>query len=307
MKKRSLVALIGLVAIAAGVSAALLRPRPTRLAVTPRAGDDTVVINQMRSTRLSTRVLDQYGRLMSSDTALSYRWIGGDTLRVSRNGEVRCVDRRDAEIRATFMHLVRDFVLRCRPVASIEAASWVDLLAGDSARDLAFIAHGPDGNRVTELRGVVTVGDASIAAIEATSIRPKGPGQTFVTIEVGGRTTSIPIMVYQPVTSFVDNAQKMRLMAMRVDLARGDTMWLPLPKAAFWVTYFSGDRNVAPPTIELVGEGSCTTGNGLQERRIEEGEYAKYCFAGRGTRMMVAHGASGAPRVAGIVALRIMW
>lgn len=82
---------------------------------------------------------------------------------------------------------------------------------------------------------------------------------------------------------------------------------MPLPKAALWVTYFSKHHEVAPPTIELVGEGSCTTGNGLQARRIEEGEYAKYCLTGRGTRMMIAHGNTGADTINGVVAVRIMW
>ena len=129
----------------------------------------------------------------------------------------------------------------------------------------------------------------------------------LIDLAVIGAEARIPIVVYQPVKSFVDNPQRERLMAMRVSLARGDTIEVPLPKAAFWVTYFSKDASVAPPTIELQGDGSCTTGDGVRQRRIEDGEYAKYCFAGNRTRMMIAHGAGGATRVSGIGAIRLMW
>jgi hypothetical protein len=228
-------------------------------------------------------------------------------MQLSSTGEVRCATRGDATVRATFEHLIKEFELRCRPVASIDAPSWIDLVVGDSARDLAFVAYGPDGSPVTELRGVISVEDRSIIAAEGTTIRPKRAGQTFAAIEVGNVRKAIPIAVYQLVKSFVDGSPKPRtLMAMHVSLSRGDTIEVPLPTAAFWVTYFSKRRDVAPPTIELRGAGSCTTGNGLTQRRIEEGQYAKYCLARTGTRMMIAHGASGAPNVTGTVAIRVM-
>jgi len=307
MKKQNLYTLVGLAAIGAVVSFVLLRPRAARLSVTPRVGDDTLVVNQMHRTRLGLAVVDQYGRRLRSDTALRYRWIAGDSVRLSSNGEVQCDRRSEAEVRAAFGRLLKDFVLRCRPVAWIEAPTWLDLVVGDSTRDLSFVAHGPDGRAVTELRGAVTVPDAGIVTAEGTTVRPKKSGQTFADVEVGDAEATIPIVVYQPVTSFIDNSNRQRLMAMNVTLARGDTIEVPLPKAAFWVTYFSKDRSMAPPTIELRGNGSCTTGDGVRQRRIEEGEYAKYCLAGNGTRMMIAHGAAGAARVSGTVALRLVW
>ena len=307
MKRHTLYALVGLAAIGACASVALLRPRPTRLEVTARVGDDTVVVNQMHPTRLGVSVLDQYGRRLRADGAVQYRWIAGDSIPLTSSGEVRCDNHSDATVRATFRSLFQQFVLRCRPVASIEAPTWLDLVVGDSTRDLSFVAHGPDGRAVTELRGAVTVPDGAIVAAQRTTIRPKRSGETVAIVEVGDAEARIPIVVYQPVKSFVDNPQRERLMAMNVSLARGDTIEVPLPKAAFWVTYFSKDRGIAPPTIELQGEGSCTTGDGVRARRIEDGEYAKYCLAGNGTRMMIAHGALGAARVTGVVAIRLMW
>ena len=308
--KASALALAGLgviVAAGAATSYALLAPRPTRLAMTDRAGDDTVVVNQMHRTRLSAFVFDQYRHRLHADTAVHYRWISGDSIPLSPDGTMRCGTHADAVVRATFEHLSREFVLRCRPVASIESATWLDLVVGDSSRDLSFVAHGPDGRVVTELRGAITVRDGSIVDAEGTAIRPKRSGGTFALVQVGDEELGIPIIVYQLVSSFVGNPRRLDLMAMRVSLARGDTIETPLPAAAFWVTYFSKDPAVAPPTIELRGDGSCTTGDGLHARRIEEGEYAKYCFARKGARMRIAHGADGAATVNGVVAIRLMW
>src|SRR4029078_6412335 len=118
MKKRFFYALAAVGAAAAIGAAAflVLRPRPTRLSVTPRTGDDTVVVNQMHAMRLGALVLDQYRRRPRAGTAVQYRWSSGDTVRVASNGEVRCVDHRDAVVRATVGALFQQFILRRRRV-----------------------------------------------------------------------------------------------------------------------------------------------------------------------------------------------
>ena len=300
---------VGAIGIVVALAFAVLRPHPARLAVTARAGDDTVVINRIRPAQLRLSVLDQYGRPVRPDAAVRYQRVSGDTvgLSVSAGGKVLCGTHSDAVVRASFERLSKDFVLRCRPVATIEAPTWLDLVVGDKARDLTFVAHGPDGRAVTELRGAVTVPDGSIVAVEGATLRPRQAGQTEAIVEVGDSRAVIPILVYQQVSSFVHHGPRDRLLAMHVRLARGDTIELPLPKAAFWVTYFPSDRGVAPPTIKLRGDGACTTGDGVRLRRIVEGEYAKYCLTGSGTRMMIAQGQSGADVVNGVVAIRLMW
>ncbi|HTD59644.1 MAG TPA: hypothetical protein VK679_03275 [Gemmatimonadaceae bacterium] len=296
---------IGATGIAGSVTE--LRPRPARLTVTARVDDDTVVINQTHLTKLiNSSVRDQYGRLLRSDTAVRYQRISGDSLTLSSSGDVRCDRHGDAVVRAAFAMLAKVFVLRCRPVARIEAPTWLDLVAGDSTRELSFTARGPDGRAVTELRGAITVENASIVALEGAAVRPKRPGITIVVVEIGDAMAQIPIMVYRPVKSFVDNPSREDLLAMRVRLARGDTVELPVPKAAFWVTYLASDPHAAPPTIELRGDGVCTTGDGIRLRRIEDGKYAKYCLVGSRARMMIAHGTTGADTVTGTVAVRVM-
>jgi hypothetical protein len=307
VKRHTIYALVGGTLAVVGLVAwfAVLRPRATRIVVTTRAGDDTVVINQTHRTRLGASVLDQYGRRLRGETRLGYQRIGGDSVRLSSDGELSCAKHSDALVQAKFENLAKTFVLRCRPVQSIEAVSWLDLVVGDSARDLAFVAHGPDGRLVTELRGVISV-NGSIVTAEGTTIRPMRSGETVAGVEVGDAHTHIPIVVYQLVNSFVGNEPRPRLPAVHVKVGRADTLEFPLPKAAFWVTYIPDNRDVPPPTIRLRGDGSCTTGNGVRLRRIVEGEYAKYCLTGDGARLMIAHGAAATDVISGVVAIRPM-
>jgi hypothetical protein len=83
---------------------------------------------------------------------------------------------------------------------------------------------------------------------------------TKVVVDVGDVQGHSAVLVYDSVSSFVGHPKKLGLMAMRVSLGRGDTIVTEVPKAAFWVTYFSNDHGVAPPTIELKGDGLCTLG-----------------------------------------------
>ena len=295
---------VGAMGIAA--SFAFLRPQPSELTVTPRPGDDTLVVNHHRQTQLRLSVLDQYGRPLRSDTVLQYQRIGGDSIQLSPSGRVLCAERSDAVVRATFEKLSREFVLRCRPVAWIEAPSWIDLVIGDSAHDLSFTARDPDGRVVTELRGVISVSNSSVAGVEGTRIRPRHYGATAANIDVGDAHAGVSLVVYQMVTAFV-NRRDEPFQAMQVTLARGDTIEVPLPKAAFWISYFSRDRNVPPPTIVLRGDGSCTSGDGLHRVRLEEGVYTKYCLTGDGARMMVTHGNVGPEIVNGTVGIHLVW
>jgi hypothetical protein len=292
------------IAVCAAGAAVALWPRPARLATVGGADNDTIVVNSTHPTRISVSVLDQYGRHLPSDTAVRFRLISGP-IELSPTGGTACARREEAVVRATFVRVARDFVLHCRPVVSLEAPSWLDLVDGDGPRDLSFAVRGPDGVAVTELRGSVTVEDSSIAELIGTAVRPKRPGQTVAIVTIGDTRAMISVVVYRLVASFVGHPREQDLLAMRVRVARGDTIEVPVPKAAFWVKYFPGEPGAAPPTIELRGNGSCGNGDGIRVKRVEEGEYAKYCLSDNGTTMMIAHGEAGADTVAGTITLEL--
>lgn len=307
LRSRQALAAVSIAVSLIGVTAGFaLWPRPAQLEAPGAGANDTIVVNSHHLTQLLVSVMDQYGRKRSSDAAVTFRMMSGD-VRVSPTGTLTCTRRENAMVRATLANLSRDFVLHCRPVASLEAPSWMILIAGDSARDLSFVAHGTDGVPVTELRGSVEIGNGSVAQLVGINVRPKEPGKTMALVTVGDMQTGIAVLVHRLVTSFVNHPRSEDLLAMRVRVARGDTIVTPLPKSSFWVRYISADRGAPPPTIELRGNGFCTLGDGIHLKRIEEDEYARYCHADDGTSMMIAHGLVGADTVSGTVAIELSW
>lgn len=305
LRTRKGLALSSIVGIASVASATVLWPRPARL-IAPMGFTDTIVVNSTFPTRLGVSVVDQYGRRFASDTAVRFRLVSG-SIDLSPTGATTCSQRDDAVVQATFTGLVSNFAVHCRPVVSLEAASWMWFVVGDSARHLSFAARGPSGELVTELRGSVTIDDGSVAEIIGTRIRPKKPGRTLATVAIGDRRALVAVLVHRLVASFGDILPNEDLLAVRVRLARGDTIEMPVPNAAFWVKYYSMDRGTHPPTIELRGDGSCTTGDGINAKRVEEDEYAKYCNARSGTTIVIGHGQTGADTVAGTIALELNW
>lgn len=305
-RRAAVIASLAVAGVAGGIAAGVaLWPRPAHLVVPGGADNDTIIVNGMHPALLEVAVTDQYGRV-TSGTPVRFRPVSGN-IELSPTGAVTCRRREDAVVQATFAGLVRRFALRCRPVQWVEAPSWMGFVVGDSARGLSFVAHGPDGAPVTELRGNVIVEDGSIAELVGQKVRPKQPGRTLAIVTVGDRKAVIAVEVHRLVTSFVNHPRSEDLLAMRVRLARGDTIEVPLPVAAFWVKYVSRDSGAAPPTIELRGNGSCANGNGISAMRVLEGEYAKYCFSHDGTTLMIAHGQAGADTVTGTVALALKW
>jgi hypothetical protein len=304
LRSRLVTALLALAGVGA-IGVHVLRPKPARL-VTPGPGDaDTVIVNAMRAARLQMSVADQYDRRAPA-VGVHFRRLTG-TVPVSHSGIVTCPLTEDAAVRATLGPLTREFVLRCRPVKWVEAVSSLNLVAGDSARPLHFVARGPDGARVTELRGDVTIEDGRVAQLVGPAVRPIRAGRTVAGVTAGTATANILILVHRLVTTFVGNPRDDDLLAMPVRLARGDTIELPTPKAAFWLTYLPRDPDDAPPTIELRGSGGCSNGDGVRAKRVEVGEYTRYCITGDGATIRLAHGVAGADTVKGTIALQLAW
>ena len=184
LRSRRALATVSIAVCAAGVAASVaLWPRPARLWVLDGAKNGTMTVNAIHPTRLNVFVLDQYGRRLPSDTAIRFRLISGAAVKVSATGKTTCTRSEDAVVQATFVRLVKDFVLHCRPIVSLEAPSWMDFVAGDKPRDLSFVARGTDGATVSGLRGKVANRDASLNEVDGINDQSNRPGQRLLIVD----------------------------------------------------------------------------------------------------------------------------
>lgn len=298
--------LLAVVALAATLGAVRLMLRagpPARLVAEGHAGEDGIVVNNVKPVVLEVRVLDENGRKLES-SGVRYRWTAGAPITVSPAGVVTCTHHGDATVHASLGDIATSMEVWCRPVLEVRANSWIDFVAGDRARDIPYEALGVDGARITQLRGTASVMDTSVAKLVGATIAPRGVGRTQVQVTVGDRDVRMNVLVHEPVRTLEGLRPEQRLVAMPVSLAQGDTVEWTLPKGVLWLKYLPRDAGAAPPTITLVGSASCATGNAMRVYRVDRDVHAAYCTVmPGGARVQLAHGKVGADVVQGMLAI----
>jgi hypothetical protein len=272
---------------------------PSRLVANAGNGVDGIVVNNLRPVRLEMHALDKRGRRVSSH-GVQFRWASGVPATISPAGVLTCTHDGDVTVRASLGAVVTDVGVMCRRVREMYASSWIDLVAGDSARPLPYVALGVDGSPVTELRGQATIVDSSVATLAGAGIRPRAVGRTHVRLDIGDRGTQILVTVHEPVRTFDALRDDQRYVAVPVHLARGDTLRWALPREAFWLAYLPRHQGDAPPTIILDGVISCAPGDALHQYLTPMDEPRMYCVVySAGAGVTLAHGSAGAPEVDG--------
>ncbi|MEO8622388.1 MAG: hypothetical protein ABI625_15055 [bacterium] len=274
---------------------------PARLVADVVNPADGIIVNNVRPSLLKMRVHDEAGHILPS-TGVQYRWTSGAPIAITPAGEVTCKENGDATVRASLGTVTTTISVLCRPVQVIRASTWIDFMAGDSARHLPYSAIGVDGRPVMQLRGSAGVRDSSIATLEGASIRPRAVGETSVDVMVGDRSARMQVVVHELVHSFANLRADQRFVAMNIRLARGDTTTLPLPSGVFWMKYVSRDSTDAPPSISVEGT-SCMPSDGIRNYTVPFGVFGSYCdaYSEKGVTVKLAHGSTGAAVVAGLL------
>jgi len=265
--------------------------------------DEGIVINNLGPIQLPMKVTDARGHRLPA-TAVHFKQIDGPAVSISSSGVVTCKQSADATIRASIGALVTNLSLHCRPVETIQTASWIDFIDGDPPRDVPFSALSPSGALVRDLRGTMHVENPDVAKVIGTTIQPVHVGVTMVQIEVGEQKGHSSVTVYERVRTFAGLTAKQRFVALPIKLAQGDTETYALPRGMFWLKYIPRHADDAPPTISVDGRIYCSVGDGIHVHRVTDGEQAAYCYAENGgATIKVAHGRMGAPVVEGAIAL----
>jgi hypothetical protein len=285
------------------VAFVLLRAGPPAGLVTDLAdASSAILLNDTKPVLLGMRVVDKRGRTLDS-LPVRYTWKAGAAIGVTSNGVITCTERGDAVVSASVGDVARRFVVRCRPVDRVEAASWIDLTTDSPPRELAFNAVGTDGRPVEDLRGVAQIGDSSVAKLRGMMIHPARVGMTFIDVNVGGRHTTTRVFVHERVASLAGLRPDQQFVATSVRLAQGDTIEWPLPKGHFWIKYIAGAEGDAPPSIWIEGPASCFPSDGLHAYRVTLETFAAECSGAAGATVKIAHGRMGAAVVQGVLAI----
>jgi len=214
-------------------------------------GESGYVLNSVRPVRLPVRVFDARGRLRKS-TDVRFRWLSGTSVAISPSGVATCVESGDATVRASLGPLWADLVIHCRPVREVFGPPMLDLVVGDSARDVPFEAVGPDGRLVTLLAGQFAVGDSSVATLDGPRIRARKEGSTWVRARFGESASFTSVHVYERASS-PEGVRPGQHVAVPVHLEFGEMRQWQLPAGDYFLKILPESAAEGRPHLALTG------------------------------------------------------
>jgi len=265
-RRAMLAACLAAVALAATFGVwAVLRSRelPAQLVASGDAGDG-IIVNNEKPVQLVMRVLSPSGRVLP-DSAVRYRWLSGMPIPLTPRGVATCTRAGDAVVQASLGRLDTQLVLRCRPVHKLQRSWTMNLVLGDTAMPLSFLATDADGEPVSLLRGEISVEDSTVATLERARdgtrrVRARAPGITTLDIRVGDRVAGTRVHVYVP-TSSPEGIRPGQQLATRVALGGGDVrQWhIPAGLETYEVTMMPDGDEHHVPQLAIVG-ANCVSG-----------------------------------------------
>jgi hypothetical protein len=255
-RARAVAVLAGAALVPVAVATALLLRDgpPARLVLGVGSGTNGIIVNSVRPVRLSMRALDARGRVLG-DTGVRYRWMSGAPVGVSAAGVVTCAQPGDATVRASLGDVTTSAVIRCRPVNEVRAPPMLDIVVGDSTREVPFEAFDMEGRRVTLLAGQFTVGDSSIVSLEGQRIRARAAGSTWVTARFGDRTSFSSVHVYERVQT-LEGIRPGQHAASPIRLVGGEMRQWRLPAGGYFLAILPDGDEQARPQLAVV-DASC--------------------------------------------------
>ena len=260
---------------------------PARLVVVAGNVLDGVVVNNELPVRLAMQVLDSSGHTLS-DTGVHFRWSAGVHVPVSATGIATCTQPGDAIVRASLATVSTQFVLRCRPVGAVLAVRMMNLVVGAVA-EVPFVPVDAVGQRVTLLRGQLTVDDSSIAAVRALVggkhlLRARAPGSTSLSVRIGDHDAFMSVHVYERVRT-LEGMHAGQHVAVAVRLGRNDMdHWrLGASQEPYYVAMLPGPDKEHMPRFTIVG-AVCSAGMDT---------HSFFCFAHSGASVFVHHSRNG--------------
>ena len=266
---------------------AMLNARAPAQLFAAGASADGIVVNNEKPVRLTMRVLDARGRVLP-DTGVRYRWLSGAPIPVSPRGVTTCTHAGDAIVRASLGTLATQLVLRCRPVHALRAMWTADLVLGDSGVKVPFLAVDAQGREVSLLRGEISVEDSSVATLDVAAdgtriVRPRAPGTTFLSLQIGDQGRGTSVRVFERART-VEGIRKGQLLAVPVELAGGEVrQWqIPAGLESYNLMVLPASDTAHVPRLAIVG-ANCVTD-------MREG---LWCVALHGATVFVYHSRDG--------------
>jgi len=223
--------------------------------------------------------------------------MSGDRIAISDRGEVHCVGRADATVRASIGRLSTVFRLFCRPLRRLAFnAKASGLFLGGPPQQLDIVGEGLDGRSETLLALRLRVRDTSIVRIERGLVVPRRMGATRIDVEAGDADMSYWVQVLERADSSV-GLRPYQAFMQRVTLVDDDSRNWPITPGPYEIRFIPDDEHQGS-LLFAVTNANCS--------RYSDHEPHLSCVAGKNAQVVAGVDARSGrkTRVTGLLVFR---
>jgi len=204
---------------------------------------DTVVVNNVRQTRLAAHSLNRRGDTLSGKTML-WRQVGGAPRDLAPEGIVDCSRRGEVEAEVASGEVAARIAILCRPIMMLyfEPGGPIRLKGGPVPYGLSAV--GNDGQPVLQIAGTVLLEDTTIVTTDNARIVPRRAGETRLRVTAGDCDAYAPVIVEDPVTA-IDSLALYRPYETHVSLVAGEHQTLRVPPGFAFITLTGDSASLA--------------------------------------------------------------
>jgi hypothetical protein len=204
---------------------------------------DTVVVNNVRQTRLAAHSLNRHGDTLSEQPVL-WRRVGGDARSLAPEGVVDCSWRGNVEAEVASGDVAARVAILCRPIMMLyfEPGGPIRLKGGPVPYGLSAV--GNDGQPVLQIAGTVLLEDTTIVTTDNGRIVPRRAGETQLRVTAGDCDAYAPVIVEDPVAT-IDSLALYRPYETHVSLVAGEHQTLRVPPGLAFITLTGDSASLA--------------------------------------------------------------
>jgi len=204
---------------------------------------DTIVVNNVRQTRLAAYSLNRNGDTLSGQQLL-WRHVGGDARAVAPEGIVDCSRRGNLEAEVASGDVAARVAVLCRPIMMLYFEPGGPIRLKNGPVRYALSAVGNDGQPVLQIAGTVVLEDTTVVTTENGQIVPRRIGEAMVRVSAGDCDAYAPVIVEDPVTN-IDSLALYRPYETHVSLVAGEHQTLRVPPGLAFITLTGDSASLA--------------------------------------------------------------
>lgn len=160
---------------------------------------DTIVVNNVRQTRLAAYRLNQRGDTLG-ERPMRWRQVAGDARSLAPEGIVDCSQRGNMEAEVAAGDVAARIAILCRPIAMLYFTPGEAIRLKGGPVPYGLTGVGRDGQPVLQIAGRVELQDTSVIGLVDGQIIPRRVGDAWIRVTAGDCDEYVPVTVEDPVT-----------------------------------------------------------------------------------------------------------